>query len=68
MKKYFVSNNLYRLLARESFYFFSALLATGAVIESLLPGFFRLYFSIPVLSGFWLLSLIVSLLCIKEKK
>ncbi|OQB93434.1 MAG: hypothetical protein BWX82_00452 [Parcubacteria group bacterium ADurb.Bin115] len=68
MKKYFISHDLCKLLAKEIFYFFSALVAVGLAFESLLPGFFCLYFNVSVLAGFWLLSLIISLLCIKEKK
>lgn len=53
-------------LAREAFYFFSAWLGLGALMEIFLPGFFSLYFNAAFLAAAWLACLFLILFYVRR--
>lgn len=64
--KIFTPGKKFRVVIGEAFYFFSALLALGACLEIFVPGLFGLYFNEAILAAFWLMSLVLSLLYVRQ--
>ncbi|MGE5425609.1 MAG: hypothetical protein ACM3PZ_00830 [Bacillota bacterium] len=50
---------VWRQIAEEAFYFFSALLVLGGLVEFLFPGLFSLYVDVALVAVGWVLSLLI---------
>jgi hypothetical protein len=50
------SQKLVRLFIVESFYFITALLFLGLLVELIFPGLFQLYFNSAFLASLWLIN------------
>lgn len=60
------NHKLILLFIVETFYFITALLFLGFVIELILPGLFQLYFNSAFLASLWLVSLFCLILYDKK--
>jgi len=54
-----------KLIFQELFYFFSTLLLVAFLVEIIFPGLFILYFNLPILIIFWLISALLILLYVR---
>ncbi|PKM88070.1 hypothetical protein CVU83_02210 [Candidatus Falkowbacteria bacterium HGW-Falkowbacteria-2] len=54
------------VIVKEAFYFFSALLVLGAIVETLFPGLFSLFVNAALIAAGWLISLILLLLYVRR--
>jgi hypothetical protein len=53
---------LFHLFIVESFYFITALLLLGLIVELILPGLFQLYFNSAFLAFLWLINVLLLIL------
>lgn len=61
-----ISRGQISAITREAFYFFSTLLALGAIIEFIFPGLFSLFINAAILVAGWLISLALLLLYVRR--